>query len=151
MSNQKGDPEQRATRAWLYWVMDSTGLSASGLAHKAGVAVSTITRFLNKDVKHTLSARTIARIAAVTEPEPSPLVAAALTPTDVEILRRALKEARLVMRRDVPPEEHESTEAQIVAHIYDVLRDAALNGRSVEDAARTLRSSLRMQARAWRK
>lgn len=59
---------QIATRAFVHKTLERTGLTATELARRAGLAPSTLNRFLNsEDVKHTLSARTLMRIAAVAE------------------------------------------------------------------------------------
>lgn len=58
---------QDITRAWLKAVLEKTGLDPTGLAHKAGVHPSTLTRFVNNEnVTHDLSRRTISGIEKVT-------------------------------------------------------------------------------------
>ena len=57
------DSQQEATRALIQVMLVKTGWSASRLASEAGVKHTTVTRFLNKEVKHQLSARTLAKLA----------------------------------------------------------------------------------------
>lgn len=58
-------PERR--RAEVRGIMARTGLKSSQLAKRAGLAPSTVTRFLRGDVDHTLSDRTLDRIRQVGE------------------------------------------------------------------------------------
>lgn len=56
---------QRAAREFVLLAIKKTGWTGSRLAQAAGVAPSTINRFLNNDnVKHTLSGTTLSAIAA---------------------------------------------------------------------------------------
>jgi transcriptional regulator with XRE-family HTH domain len=57
-------------RAWILRVLDKTGMSATALAKKAGVAQSTLTRFLNDDDAPMLGLRTIAKIAHAAGEQP---------------------------------------------------------------------------------
>lgn len=50
-------------RAMLDTIMRETNLSLTQIATKAGLASSTLTRFHNKEVKHTLSSRTIEKLS----------------------------------------------------------------------------------------
>jgi hypothetical protein len=59
------DAQQAATRALVLKMLDETGYDPTTLARKAGVATSTVTRFLNAPVKWTLSARTLAKLSVV--------------------------------------------------------------------------------------
>ena len=63
------DPDQAAARRFVSEILRITGWSATGLARKAHLAPSTLTRFLNNEVGHTLSSRTISKLrqAAATE------------------------------------------------------------------------------------
>ena len=73
------DKVQLLARAWLLEAMEKTNLKASQLAREAGVAPSTLTRFLNATsdpdaigIKYALSTRTlqaIADVAKMTLPE----------------------------------------------------------------------------------
>lgn len=59
------DDEQRAARAQIQAALEKTGLSPTELARRAGVAGTTLTRFLNSsDVKHVPSTRTLSKILA---------------------------------------------------------------------------------------
>ena len=61
------DPTIDATRDLIERMMEATGLDATGLARRAGLAASTLTRFMyNNDLGHTLSARTLAKLHAAT-------------------------------------------------------------------------------------
>ena len=60
----KGSPTQEAARNVVRTLMRVTGWSASRLATEAGLAASTVNRFMNQDVKHTLKFSTLARLLA---------------------------------------------------------------------------------------
>jgi hypothetical protein len=61
------DTTKKAARELVERMMRETGLDATGLARKAGLAASTLTRFMNNDdISHTLSARTLARLQEAT-------------------------------------------------------------------------------------
>lgn len=55
--------EQRIIRNWLESILEDTGMTATALARKAGLTPSTLTKFLNSPVKHTLSVPTITAVA----------------------------------------------------------------------------------------
>lgn len=58
------DDYKRRARQYLDHVIAQTGLTATEVARAAGLASSTLTRFLNKkNVKHTLSTKSLAKIA----------------------------------------------------------------------------------------
>ncbi|MBX7200442.1 MAG: helix-turn-helix domain-containing protein [Rhodospirillaceae bacterium] len=57
---------QDDTRRLVRAMMTLTGLTASGLARAAGLTPSTLNRFMNKDVGHTLSSRTMLALMAET-------------------------------------------------------------------------------------
>jgi hypothetical protein len=58
---------QDVTRAWLKAVLEKTGLDPTGLAAKAGLHPSTLTRFVNNEnVTHDLSRRTVSGIEKAT-------------------------------------------------------------------------------------
>ncbi|MBX9594311.1 MAG: helix-turn-helix domain-containing protein [Roseomonas sp.] len=59
------DDQQLATKALVEEMLRATGLTPSELAQRAGLAASTLTRFLNKPVKHTLSARTLDKLSRI--------------------------------------------------------------------------------------
>ena len=56
-------PDQQLER--LAQIRAATGLSNTALARQAGIAASTLNRFVNGDVSHALSAVTMAKIEAV--------------------------------------------------------------------------------------
>lgn len=60
--NAHMDEFQQEARALVERIMQDLGVTATELARGAGVTPSTLTRFLNKDVKHTLSAKTVAKL-----------------------------------------------------------------------------------------
>src|ERR1035441_4845347 len=71
------DEQQAAVRDLIRRMMDETGLDATGLARAAGIAPSTLSRFLYQPVKHLLTARTLAklsRVSGVPVPVGSPLI-----------------------------------------------------------------------------
>lgn len=56
------DPEQAAARRFIREILRVTGWAPSRLARESGVYHTTLTRFLNTDVEHTLSSRTVGKI-----------------------------------------------------------------------------------------
>jgi transcriptional regulator with XRE-family HTH domain len=60
------DEQQAAIRGLIHLMMEASGLDATSLARAAGLAPSTLTRFLNQPVKHLLTARTLAKLSAAT-------------------------------------------------------------------------------------
>jgi len=60
------NPSQEAARDVVRTMMRITGWSASRLATEAGLAASTVNRFMNQDVKHTLKFNTLARLLVTT-------------------------------------------------------------------------------------
>lgn len=58
------DPQQIAQRELVRTMLARTGLTPTELARKAGLTPSTLTRFLNGQVKHALSARTLDALSA---------------------------------------------------------------------------------------
>jgi transcriptional regulator with XRE-family HTH domain len=131
------DALQAAVRRWLGEVLTATGLSPTRLAHECGLAPSTLVRFLNDaDVKHTLSARTIAKVAAHTG-IPAPTEISARPDTDPQVLQRALASAREIVAR-VPGGDRPRIEAELAAEIYDALIGAQLSGQPLEEALRTV-------------
>jgi transcriptional regulator with XRE-family HTH domain len=58
------DEQQKATKALLERMLTATGLTPSELARAAKLTPSTLTRFLNSPVRHTLSARTLSKLSA---------------------------------------------------------------------------------------
>lgn len=69
------DTDQKVARRYLEMVMQATGLDLTNIARKSGISPTTLTRFYNaEDVKHTLSARTLAKLHDGTGvPFPAPL------------------------------------------------------------------------------
>ena len=57
------DDQQAATKALVDEMLRVTDLDATNLARQAKVAPSTLTRFLNSPVKHSLSLRTLAKLS----------------------------------------------------------------------------------------
>lgn len=71
------DDQQAAIRDLIRRMMVETGLDATGLARLAGIAPSTLSRFLYQPVKHLLTARTLAKLSKVSGvpvPVGSPLI-----------------------------------------------------------------------------
>ena len=70
------DVHQEAAHAIVEKMMEATGLDATNLARRAKVAPSTLTRFLNGDVKHSLSLKTLTKLSQASGvPLPSSIVA----------------------------------------------------------------------------
>lgn len=55
--------QQKAVRELVQRMLAETGLSLTELARRAGVSSTTLTRFMNKDVKHTLSVSTLGKLS----------------------------------------------------------------------------------------
>lgn len=81
---------QDDTRRLVRAMMALTGLTASGLARAAGLTPSTLNRFMNKDVGHTLSSRTMLALMAETFTLMHGRTAAALDPAAVAVLAPAI-------------------------------------------------------------
>ena len=79
------DDQRAALRNLIRVMMEKSGLDATGLARAAGVSPSTVTRFLNKPVKHLLTARTLAKLSEASEVS-VPFVGTATSPLEREVL-----------------------------------------------------------------
>jgi transcriptional regulator with XRE-family HTH domain len=87
------DPTQRATRSYLQAVLAHTLWSPTELARRCKLAPSTLNRFLNNDrVTHTLSARTLAKIAEASSLPLPPALGGAPTDGVSTVLGMALPE-----------------------------------------------------------
>jgi plasmid maintenance system antidote protein VapI len=107
------DDQQAAIRDLIRLMMEKTGLDPTGLARSAGVAPSTLTRFLNQPVKHLLTARTLAKLSKVSG-VPVPVGSPLTTGSEQELLdayRSSDQQGReMIMRlarsvRRTPPSE----------------------------------------------
>ena len=56
------DSSKQAAQDHVHAIMDQTGWTSTELARRAGVAASTINRFLNQNVKYTLSYKTLSKV-----------------------------------------------------------------------------------------
>jgi hypothetical protein len=81
---------QDETRRLVRAMMALTNLTASGLARAAGLTPSTLNRFMNKDVGHTLSSRTLLALMAETFTLISPRAVTTLDPAAVAVLATAI-------------------------------------------------------------
>lgn len=79
------DDQRTVIRGLIRAMMERTGLDATGLARAAGIAPSTLTRFLNKPVKHLLTARTLAKLSEASG-VPVPLVGPVTSSLQRELL-----------------------------------------------------------------
>ncbi len=71
------EPTRDEIKAWLQSVLGKTGDTPSGLARKAGLATTTLTRFLNDPGAPMLQLRSIAKIAHVANIQPLGMPSAA--------------------------------------------------------------------------
>lgn len=71
---------QQAVRQVVQQMLANAGVTLTELARRAGISSSTLTRFMNKDVKHTLSTTTLDKLAAVTGVRFEPLAQVAPSP-----------------------------------------------------------------------
>lgn len=62
---ETSDHEQARARAYVRELLAATGWTPTELARRAGLAPSTLNRFLNAEVKHTLSQRSLSKIEKV--------------------------------------------------------------------------------------
>ena len=81
---------QDDTRRLVRAMMTLTGLTASGLARAAGLTPSTLNRFMNKAVGHTLSSRTMLALMAETFTRLHGRAAVSLDPAAVAALAPAI-------------------------------------------------------------
>jgi len=79
------EEQQAAIRDLIRLMMDKTGLDPTGLARAAGIAPTTLTRFLNQPVKHLLTARTLAKLSKASG-LPVPIGSPLSNPTEQELL-----------------------------------------------------------------
>ena len=141
------DEHQRETREWLTRVLETTGLTPTALAERAGLAASTLTRFLYREVKHSLSARTVAKVAAATG-IPSPLTAGEPAgETDPETMLYAVRSARELVAHMAVGAERDGLEAELISQFYDVLMERQRAGQSIQAALPAIRAFIR-RARA---
>jgi len=77
------EPSKAELRTWLNDVLARTGETPSGLARRAGLATTTLTRFLNDPDANMLGMRSVAKIAHVSGIQPAglPRLAATNGPT----------------------------------------------------------------------
>ncbi|ONG52211.1 hypothetical protein BKE38_14910 [Pseudoroseomonas deserti] len=80
------DEQQQAAKALLERMLRTTGLTPSELARAAKLTPSTLTRFLNSPVRHTLSARTLTKLSAYSGVAVPPAVLPALPPASVPVV-----------------------------------------------------------------
>jgi len=106
------DKLQDAARRYIDAVAAATGWNYTAIARRAGLASTTVTRFMNEpDVRHVLSARSIAKIAAASGvPVPPELGGSAPLLADGEPGRREFMVAPMSMPppgpRDLPIRGH---------------------------------------------
>lgn len=91
------DRDRELIRAFITRAAEVARTDLSGLARRAGIAPSTLTRFMNGEVKHLPTARTLLKISAVTQ---LPLFAGA------ELPERVLEWLQVIRRIPAPLEEH---------------------------------------------
>jgi phage repressor protein C with HTH and peptisase S24 domain len=98
------DATQRAARAYVRGVIESSGWSASELARRCAVAPSTFNRFLHSErATHTLSARTLAKVAQASGvPLPAALGGAGAPAAGARALPAGARPAALAGGRDLP-------------------------------------------------
>jgi transcriptional regulator with XRE-family HTH domain len=143
----------RATRAWLRDVLTQSGLTPYALARRAGLAQTTVTRFLNQDVKYTLKASTISKImnASGVAAPPSILLGVPSAgewsdSVDLELLIRAIIAAFSFAGLDLDEEVGRNT-AQVAAELYVVLLEKGGDEAAINEAIDTLRLSYRHRNR----
>lgn len=146
---------KEATRDWLRGVLVERELTPYALAKQAGVATTTIGRFLTHDVKYTLSASTIVKIMRATgiAAPPSILLGAPVDSpesVDQELLIRAVTEA-LGFAGINADKDLAQAAANAAAEIYDVLVEKGGDEAAINEALDTLRLSFRHRFRLMRK
>lgn len=101
------EPTRDEIVAWLNRALEQTGDTPSGLARRAGLATTTLTRFLNDPGSPMLSLRSIAKIAHVAGV--SPIGLAAESPTASE-----LREPEAVQYRSNEPQSVVASALQVL-------------------------------------
>ena len=138
-------------RQWLLRVMREKGISAAEMAEQAGVHVTTIHRAVREEDPQLLGVPTWRKISAALDVAVTvdlvPTVLPEIPPIDPLLLRMALEDARHVLRVVGNSKYHE-LEAELAAQILDSLLAAAREGRSVEEARKTLQGWLRHYRRS---
>lgn len=103
-----GSPEQREARQRVTDLLQKTGWTKTQLARKAGIAPSTLNRFMAGDVKHTLSFKTLRKLADAAaehiQAETPPLPATQLEDLPPQVSPEEVTElpSRASMPSDVP-------------------------------------------------
>jgi hypothetical protein len=139
---------KEATREWLRDVLRESGLTAYALAKRAGLAHTTVGRFLNRDVKYTLRASTIVRIMKATgiAAPPPVLLGAPADGADQELLTRAVAAALTFV--EISADEDLAREvATAAAEVYAVLVEKGGDEATMAEAIDTLRLSYRHRHR----
>lgn len=122
------DLTRSGLRAWLREVLARTGDTPTSLARKAGIAQSTLTRFLNEEEDGPmLTLRTVSKIAHVVGMAPEGFV----TPP-VDIVPSGLREGEAVPLDSL---------SSLDAHVQESL-DALTRGRNAADVWRLTTSAL---------
>lgn len=112
------DPQQELQREMVRRMCAETGLDLTNLARQAGVAASTLTRFMNKPVKNLLSARTIAKLERVAGRQQAEPIEADNLPKSARL--RAV--AAVAEALDVSPAEVAALDERVVRWIEVIQR-----------------------------
>lgn len=145
----RGDGEltvEQTQRQWLQRVMQQRGISAQEMAEQAGIAASTIHRALREDTPQLLGVVTLRKIAAAWDVAVSaelvPTAPQEIEPIPPSLMYAALQDARRALRGIRPPDYY-TLEADLAAQILDSFLLAVREGRSVEEARKTVQGWLR--------
>lgn len=84
-------PAQERARELVRLMMRVTGWSTTKLASRSGLAESTLNRFMNKPVKHTLSQRTITTLLKTTASNMEDAVDRGVSPHDMAAVAQAIE------------------------------------------------------------
>ena len=142
---------EQTQRQWLRRVMREKGISATEMAEQAGLAASTIHRAMRDEGPQLLGVPTLRKISAALDVAVTvdlvPTVLPEIPPIDPLLLRMALEDTRHALR-GVGNSKYPELEAELAAQILDSLLAAAREGRSVEEARKTLQGWLRHYRRS---
>jgi transcriptional regulator with XRE-family HTH domain len=136
------DVNKAPLRDWMIEVIRQQG-SAASWARKAGVAGSTITRFLADADAPTPSTKTLAKLAAVTT-LPPPSIDHLLRPSENDQIRRLFEEIQ-----NIPPGERSAVVVELQRALNATVEGRG-GGRGGQDGARSGRKGLSPRPRPTR-
>lgn len=135
------DDDETFVRDLILKMAGAVDLDLTGLAREAGIAPSTLTRFMNGDAKHLPSARTLFKLSKLTH---VPIVYGESELPDtarIEVLNAVAQALGLSAEGKRPPEEW----ADVIDALPPPARDSAL--ATLQGVAEAIRSKKRARRR----